>query len=109
MKLTWALAIGLLIAPVTGSFHGDLRRGSMLQLYSMESRSRTENGGGRRLRSSTHLAHGLSEPCRHLPLLQRPSCEREVDRALLTEKNWVRTDASRSEGQAAFSIKLAHD
>ncbi|CAL1169181.1 unnamed protein product, partial [Cladocopium goreaui] len=92
--------------------HGDLRRGSMLQLYSMESRSRTESGGGRRLRSSTHLAHGLwelSEPCRHLPLLQRFVCEREVDRAILTEKNWVRTDASRAEGQAAFSIKLAHD
>eukprot|EP00434_Breviolum_minutum_P022083 symbB.v1.2.019496.t1/scaffold1595.1/size109920/5 len=100
-----ALLLGLLNNVPASAVDNDVRRSSMLQLYSMETRSETQSG---RLRSSTHLAHAASEPCRHLPLLQRPGCERQVDRALLNEKNWVRTEGQ-PEGEASFSIKLDHD
>ncbi|CAE7282619.1 unnamed protein product [Symbiodinium natans] len=52
---------------------------------------------------------------RHLPLLQRPACERqaeqarEVDKRLLAESTWVRTDPHAPEGKASMTIKLDHD
>ncbi|CAJ1421880.1 unnamed protein product [Effrenium voratum] len=92
-----------LLAVGVHAHEGAPRRRSMLQLFSTQMRSRALSG--RRLRLKR--AHSWTDKCRHLPLLQRPGCEREVDRQLLKEASWVQTNPDQH--AAAFSISLDHD
>ncbi|CAK9059477.1 Hypothetical protein SCF082_LOCUS31507, partial [Durusdinium trenchii] len=99
-------AVSLQHVPQTGNDF--LRSSSMLQLSSMEMRSHTMRRLSRRWK---HAHPAWSEPCRQLPLAERPSCERQVDRDLLNEKGWVQTEPrpARLRGARAASIKLKHD
>lgn len=80
---------------------------SMLQLTAMQ--QRTSLLSGHKLHFKRQRGRQWSEPCRHMPLLQRPACERQVDKQLLAENTWVRTDHTTPQRKASMTIKLDHD
>eukprot|EP00439_Symbiodinium_sp_Y106_P028690 s3801_g3.t1 len=80
---------------------------SMLQLTSLQ--QRTSLLSGHKLHFKRQRGRQWSELCRHMPLLQRPACERQVDKQLLAENTWVRTDPKTPQRKASMTIKLDHD
>eukprot|EP00929_Paragymnodinium_shiwhaense_P020374 TRINITY_DN13603_c0_g1_i1.p1 TRINITY_DN13603_c0_g1~~TRINITY_DN13603_c0_g1_i1.p1 ORF type:complete len:126 (-),score=30.77 TRINITY_DN13603_c0_g1_i1:57-434(-) len=62
---------------------------------------------GYRLHRRREKVHIWSKPCRHLPLLKRAACEREVDAQVLHDKSWVKLNEKVQ--ASAFTVALDHD
>mmetsp|Transcript_16598 Transcript_16598/g.31369 ORF Transcript_16598/g.31369 Transcript_16598/m.31369 type:complete len:109 (+) Transcript_16598:73-399(+) len=108
MKLSVLLLLAsCLLQPALADAQEAPRPRSMLQLTAME--QRTGLLSGHKLHFKRQRDHLWSAPCRRVPLLQRPACERQVDKELLAEKAWVRTDPHAPQGKASMTIKLDHD
>mmetsp|Transcript_23409 Transcript_23409/g.42269 ORF Transcript_23409/g.42269 Transcript_23409/m.42269 type:complete len:111 (+) Transcript_23409:62-394(+) len=108
MQLWAFLALGFGAVPNVALVHvpangQQYRVGSLMQMSSSLQRS------GQRLHYRRQRVKAWSSSCAHLPVSERAACEREVDKNLLHEKIWERTDPHAPIANADFSLKLEHD
>eukprot|EP00930_Biecheleria_cincta_P019634 TRINITY_DN14939_c0_g1_i1.p1 TRINITY_DN14939_c0_g1~~TRINITY_DN14939_c0_g1_i1.p1 ORF type:complete len:108 (-),score=14.06 TRINITY_DN14939_c0_g1_i1:276-599(-) len=107
MQLLARLLLGTCVVPLAALSHLAADAGRADLMLQLTSRRSMRSTAGYKLHRRAQKSHAWSKSCRHLPMLQRPACERQVDIKLLQETHWVLTDPKAA--RSAVTVKLDHD